>query len=150
MGEEQCGKKTRAHSQCLIARQCYEQIKKINQKFSERKGGPQSVLWFHLSCIDIIIHSFTKQWALTVYESLISWFIALIYFTLVRFTFKWNLWLSYVDVILYWEYRQNECNIIIVFIYEAIRVGVIASGFHISAYKVIELIFYQLAVSPVS
>ena len=96
----------------------------------------------------LYIH-FTKQWALTVYESLISCFIALIYLTLVRFTLKWNLWLYDVDVIFYIQSANGMSNIIIVLIYGTIKVGIIASSL-ISAYKVKELIFYHLAMLLVS
>lgn len=96
-----------------------------------------------------VIHPFTKQWALTVYESLISWFIALIYLTLVRFTLEWTVWLYDVDVSFYIQSANGMNNIIIVLIYETIKVGVIAASL-ISACKIKELIFYHLAMLLVS
>lgn len=96
-----------------------------------------------------VIHPFTKQWALRVYESLISWFIALIYLTLVRFTLEWTVWLHDVDVSFYIQSANGMNNIIIVLIYETIKVGVIAASL-ISACKIKELIFYHLAELLVS
>lgn len=53
-----------------------------------------------------------------------------------------------MDVIFYIQTANGMNNIIIVLIYETIKVGVIASL--VSAYKVKELIFYHLAMFLVS
>lgn len=50
-----------------------------------------------------------------------------------------------MDVIFYIQSANGMSNIIIVLIYETIKVGIIASSL-IYAYKVKELIFYQLAM----
>lgn len=57
MGEEQCGEKTGAHSQCLIATQCKEQIKKINQKFAGKKREAPSQFYSFIWAGKILLYT---------------------------------------------------------------------------------------------